>query len=97
MVHQPNKDETTTPPKGTQNKFVYCPLCGQNWDKDCDNFGCWECGYNYHTEKEFSQSEKELWYNAIEKIVREHCENTTEINYEELGLDIAIFFNYDTK
>ncbi len=65
------------------SKFKYCPLCGQKWDK--------------HTEKEFLQSEKELWYNAIKKIVRKHCEDTSKVNYEELGLDIAMFFNYDPE
>ncbi|MFP4365497.1 MAG: hypothetical protein ACLFQA_00250 [Bacteroidales bacterium] len=54
MVHQPNKDSTTTPPRGNQIKFKYCPLCGQRWDNDCDKYGCWECGYNYHTSKEFT-------------------------------------------
>ncbi len=83
------------------SKFEHCPLCKQKWDKDCDNFGCWECGYHYHTGKEFSPSpfdcEKVVWYNTIEKIVREHCENIDEPDYKELGLDIAMFFNYDPK
>ena len=23
-----------------------CPKCGNRWEPDCDQFGCWVCGYN---------------------------------------------------
>ena len=22
-----------------------CPVCGMRWYSDCDQFGCWSCGY----------------------------------------------------
>ena len=28
-------------------KWRFCPICGTEWTKDCEQFGCWSCGkYN---------------------------------------------------
>ena len=25
-------------------KWRFCPICGTEWTKDCEQFGCWSCG-----------------------------------------------------
>ena len=32
-----------------EEPITECPKCGQKWDKDCDQFGCWACGFDKYT------------------------------------------------
>ena len=33
--------------KKQMKHFNFCPNCAQEWHKDSNDFGCWDCGYKF--------------------------------------------------